>query len=89
MIDLIGWVASALFTLCAAPQAYQCWRNGHADGISRPFIWMWFIGEILIQIYVLGKHGLDLPLLTNYWGNTIFVAIILKFMYYPRRGVNV
>lgn len=88
MIESIGWLGGLLFAFCGLPQAIQCYRQGHSRGTNSLFIWMWFAGEILMQIYVLVKHGLDLPLLVNYWINTIFVLIIIKFKYWERDESN-
>lgn len=80
-IEAIGWLSSILFALCGAPQAYQSWRQGHSRGVSALMLWMWFIGEILAIIYVLGKIGVDKPLLFNYTVNLMFLVIILKYKY--------
>lgn len=84
MIEVIGWVASFLFAFCGAPQAYKSYKEGHSDGVSGGLIWMWLIGELLMQIYVYLKHGFDMPLLVNYWINTLFVFVIIKFKYFKR-----
>jgi uncharacterized protein with PQ loop repeat len=84
MIETIGWIASFLFAFCAAPQAWLCYKKGNADGTSAMLLWMWGLGEILMQVYVILKHGWDMPLLVNYWVNTFFVAIIFKYKYWPR-----
>lgn len=84
-IDTIGWIAGLLFAFCGLPQAYKSYKEGHSKGISHLMIWMWLVGEILMQVYVLGKHGFDMPLLVNYWINTVFVLVIVRYKYRPRR----
>ena len=86
MIEVIGWTAGILFAFCGAPQAYLCYKQKHADGVSHLLIWMWLVGETLMQIYVYLKHGLDYPLLVNYWINSIFVMFIIRYKYFPRRN---
>ena len=88
MIDLICWTASILLSLCGAPQAYLCYKQGHARGVSHLFLGMWFWGEVLLQVYVLLKHGLDLPLLVNYWVNLFFILIIMKYKYIERKDTD-
>lgn len=85
MIEIIGWIAGILFAFCGLPQALKSFRDGHSDGISYGLIYMWLGGELLMQYYVLIKHGLDMPLLVNYWINSIFVVIILKYKHFPRK----
>lgn len=84
MIEIIGWIGSTLFALCGLPQAIQCYKQGHARGVSKLFLWMWLLGEILVQYYVYSKHGMDLPLLVNYWINTVFCLVIARYMYWER-----
>jgi len=84
MIEVIGWAGSMLFAFCGAPAAWKCYKDGHTD-MSRLFLWMWLMGEVLMQAYVLMKHGFDMPLLYNYWINTVFALVILKYMYFPRK----
>ena len=86
MIEYIGWLGGLLFAFCGAPQAFKSYKEGNSDGISYIFLWMWGLGEILMQVYVIIQHGLDLPLLVNYWINTIFVLIIGYFKYKPRQN---
>lgn len=83
-LELIGWVAGLLFAFCGLPQAIQCYKQGHAKGVSSLFIWMWTVGEVLMQVYVYSKHGLDLPLLVNYWINTLFCIVIIRYKYFER-----
>ncbi len=82
---MVGWTAGLLFAFCGLPQAIQCYKQGHAKGVSSIFILMWLTGEILMQFYVIEKHGFDMPLLVNYWINTIFALIIVKYKYWERK----
>lgn len=85
MVDLIGWIAGIMFALCGLPQAIQSYKQGNSDGVNLLFLYMWLIGEILMQFYIILKHGWDMPLLVNYWLNTILVAVVLKYKHFPRR----
>jgi len=84
MIEILGWVGNTLFAFCAAPQAYKSYKDGHSDGIASLLLFMWGTGEILTLAYVILKHGLDLPLITNYLLNLLFIAIISKYKLFPR-----
>ena len=84
MIEILGWIAGFTFAFCGAPQAYKSFKEGHSRGVSLGLIYMWLSGEILMQLYVLLKHGWDMPLLVNYWINTVFVIIIAKYKHYER-----
>jgi uncharacterized protein with PQ loop repeat len=82
---MIGWIASFLFAFCGVPQAWMSFKNGITEGLAPLFVWMWFIGEALMIIYVYIEHGFDGPLMFNYIMNLTFVAIILKYLYFPRK----
>lgn len=86
MIDAIGWIAGLLFGFCGLPQALKCIRDGKSEGISKAFLLMWLTAELLMQAYVLSKHGFEMPLLVNYWLNTAFCLVIAKYMFFPRRS---
>lgn len=87
MIELIGWIGALLFSLCAVPQAYACYRSGRADGLDWAFLMMWFWGEILTLGYVLTKDNVA-PLLTNYILNLACLLIILYYKIKPRVSNN-
>lgn len=85
MIEVLGYVAGLLFAFCALPQTIQSYKEGHSRGINNLFLWMWFLGEVLMTFYVYLKHGMDLPLLINYWINTTFILVIMKYKYWERK----
>jgi len=82
-VECIGWAASILFAFCGAPQAWKSYKEGHSRGVAHMLLWMWLTGEILMQVYVFCKHGWDLPLLVQYWFNTVFVLLVIRYKYFP------
>ncbi len=78
---ILGWIGSILFAVCGLPQAYKCYKEKHADGISTAFLLMWFFGEVFTLIYIFPK--MDMPLLFNYSMNLVFLFVIAyyKFRY--------
>jgi uncharacterized protein with PQ loop repeat len=89
MLELIGWIGSVLLACCGIPQAYSSHKDGHSDGISHAFLWMWAIGEVLTFTYVLGFQTLSLPLIANYAVNILVLLVIIKYKYFPRIRVQV
>lgn len=83
MIELLGWIGALLLATCGAPMAWQSYKQGHSEGISAGFLWMWFFGEVLVLIYVLPQ--LLYPLILNYGFNIILVAIVIKYKYRPKK----
>jgi len=83
-MELIGWIGSFLFAICALPLSYQSYKDGHSRGVNQLFLLLWLGGEIFTTIYVLLKHGVDLPLLANYAFNILLILVIMKYKYFPR-----
>lgn len=81
MFEVIGWLGSILFSMCAVPQAWQCWKQKHADGLSWTFLLMWLTGEILTAVYVWPTR--QYPLLANYFFNGLCLLIILRYKRWP------
>lgn len=84
-LELAGWIGSGLFALCGVPQAWQCWKQKHSDGLSWSFLWMWFWGEVLTLFYVTQKDDV-LPLIANYCFNLVLVGVMLWYKIWPNRG---
>lgn len=85
---IFGWIGSFCLAVCGMPQALQAWRQGHSDGISPLFVWLWFTGEVSFLIYVPFEVGLDLPILVNLSVNFLVCIVILKYIYFPKRVVT-
>lgn len=83
MLTYIGWLGSVLFAICGIPQAWQCYRQGHSDGLGWSFLLLWFFGEVFTVIYVLPKF--DWPLLFNYGVNMACLLVILRYKFRPRK----
>jgi len=81
-MELIGWISSILFAICAIPQAYHCWKEGKAEGMSLFFLWTWFIGEILGTIYVISLG--NYVLIFNYTANLLALLVMVKYKHFPR-----
>jgi len=84
MIEVIGYVGAIFFAICPIPQAYKTYTLGHAHDLSAMFLWSWFLGEILMTIYILNTVGFDGPLMINYIINLISVLVILRYKVLPR-----
>jgi uncharacterized protein with PQ loop repeat len=77
MLEIIGWIGSALLALCGIPQALKAYKEKHANGVDWTFLAMWGIGEILTLVYVFPKW--HLPLIFNYVFNIIAIGIIVYY----------
>lgn len=84
MLDIIGWIGSFMFAICAIPQAWKCYKEKNGDGLSWPFILLWLGGEILTFIYVWPKR--DWPLLFNYTVNLASLLVIIYYMTWPKKN---
>lgn len=69
-MELIGWLGSIFFAICAA-------KNKKCD-VGWGFLSLWLLGELFTLIYVIWKGGTDLlPLIFNYCGNIAFILIMV------------
>lgn len=85
MIEVIGWTAAILFAVCGLPQAWQCYKQGHGEGLSKTFLWTWFMGEALMLIYNIFHLGGDMPIMTNLIVNMFFILVMFRYVYFPKK----
>jgi len=78
ILSCCGWIGSFLFSVCAIPQSWKCYKDKNAHGISWTFLALWFFGEILTFIYVLFTIH-SLPLLLNYVISMLGLLCIIYF----------
>lgn len=83
-MEEIGWISTVLLGACGIPLAIASIRSGNSEGISRLFLWTWLGGEILGLVYA--SHLRSMPLLANYWFNSLLISIVLYYSYYPRES---
>lgn len=84
-MELAGWLGSIMLAVCAAPQAWQSYKQKHADGVHMGLLILWMLGELFTLAYLLDKPEFDWPLVCNYSTNIILVGIILWYKLYPQR----
>jgi len=84
----LGWLGAIAFTVCAIPQAVQCWRQGHSEGISILFLLVWLTGEVCMLSAIPLTYGWVSWLMVNYIGNTLSLLVIMRFRLWPRKNVT-
>jgi uncharacterized protein with PQ loop repeat len=85
-MEIIGWVGSICFSICAIPQAYQSIKKKHSRGINYSTLWLWAIGEVCMIIYEFNDIP-SLPRLSNYLFNIGSLAVILYYKHFPKDEV--
>ena len=83
-IEALGWISQGLFSACAIPQAWQVYKQGHAQGLNKVFLLMWFFGELGSIIFAAIK-GLPIQLMANYVFNMLLLMIILRYKMWERK----
>ena len=83
MIAYIGWIGAILSTLCVSPQAWDCYKDGHARGMNWLFLLAWTFGKVFTIIYLWDRG--EVILLTNYFMNLIFLSVIIKYKIWERK----
>jgi len=85
--EIIGWIGSIFFAVCALPQAIHTYRTKRSDDLSEMFLWFWFWGEVFTLAYILYgdymKGTYHFPLYFNYIFNLflLFYLIYAKYTY--------
>ena len=85
--EIIGWIGSIFFAICALPQAIHTFRTKKSDDLSEMFLWLWFWGEVFTLSYILYsdfvKGTYHFPLYFNYIFNLflLFYLIYAKYTY--------
>lgn len=82
-MEIIGWLGSICFSICAMPQSYISYKQGHSRGLSALTLVLWCVGEVLTLIYV-WSTAFSLPLITNYLFNLGCLSVIITFRLFPR-----
>ena len=78
-METIGWIGSIFLALCAVPLAWQSYKQKHSNGVSKLFLTMWMVGELLTFAYVLPKQ--DYPLILNYGLNIACLVIVIRYKF--------
>lgn len=81
-VELLGWLGAICFAICGLPQAIKVVKDGHGNGLSKIFLWLWFWGEVLTLTYVC-LSTFSWPLFFNYSVNLTFLVIMLRYCYFP------
>lgn len=81
LIDIFGWIGSAMLAVCAVPEAWHSFKRGHTHMAWSLLILMGG-GECFLFVYVVGK--IDWPLIANYGINILSMAVILWYKLHPK-----
>ncbi len=88
MHETIGWIAAICFASCGVPQAYKTFRLKQAYDMAWSFLLLWFVGELLMIIYICLIPEPMYPLLFNYMINFVCLLIILRYKAWPIKDYN-
>lgn len=84
MTDAIGWLGAVCFAVCAIPQAVQSYKDGHSNGLSHSFLWLWWGGEVFMTVYAVMKNAELWPVIVNNSFNMLALLVIMRYKYFPR-----
>lgn len=83
MFELIGWISGLCLAICGVPLAWEAVLKGRTLGINKPFLWLWYIGEVMGIIYCISLGSY--PLIFNYGFNILLISPVLYYTYFPRK----
>ena len=82
---LIGWSAALILAFRSVPQVLKCIRQGNARGISKPFLWLWLIGSLMMIVYIVVSVNHDYVLLFAYTFSSVAACIIIRYKHWPTK----
>lgn len=82
MIESMGWLGNLLLAVCAVPQAWASFKQGHSDGITKEMLWLWGVGTLLALPLQVDKGIVQA--VVNYNVNLFLISVIVYFKLYPR-----
>jgi uncharacterized protein with PQ loop repeat len=84
LTDIIGWIGALCIGACGIPQATQCVRQGHAEGLSLCFLLLWLSGEVGLMTASILEFGWVWWLMVNYILNILCLMIIFRYRFWPK-----
>jgi len=75
MIELFGILGCVMLSCCALPQVIKTWGTKSVDDLSWWFLLIWFVGDLLLGVYVLADF--KWPLTINYGANGVFTGYLI------------
>jgi hypothetical protein len=76
---IAGWLGAFLLGLCSLPLLAQTIADGRAPGVSMPFLFMWWGGELLMLEHVRRTPARTWPMILNCAVNLAAVTVVLFY----------
>jgi hypothetical protein len=83
MIELTAWLGNLLLAVCAVPQAWASYKQGHSNGITKEMLWLWG-GGTLLALPLQFERGI-MQAVMNYNVNLFLISVIVYFKLFPRK----
>jgi len=77
-LNIIGYIGGILLAVCAIPEVIRTYNDKRCH-LGWPFLLLWFVGEIFMEIYAIAL--MDYPLIFNYSFNLITTAFLLYYKF--------
>ena len=87
MTTVLGWLGAMCFAACGVPQAWKCYKDGHAEGLSLWFMLLWLGGEVFYVAAILMEYGFIAWMMFNYAANFVCIMIMGRYYFWPRTVV--
>jgi uncharacterized protein with PQ loop repeat len=84
MINILGVIASIILISSCIPQVAKSITDGHSDGLSWGLLSLWFLGLVLMGLYVALSTS-SLILIGNCLVQLALVSVLIYYKINPRR----
>jgi len=85
LFEIFGWLGASLLGIRAIPQVLKCHKQGHSNGISRQFLWLWICGQIFMLSHFLLSPVVSISMVSYSVFVLCLVSVILYYKYFPRK----
>ncbi len=84
LTTILSWLGTLILVFRGYPQALKSFREGHSKGLSSAMLWLWLLGSALLLPHLFLVQ--DLAVAAIYMANIVFVVVMLKYLYWPRKN---
>ena len=81
--SILAWIGTISYILCMIPQAWQCWKQGHSNGVNLLFLTLYIIGGVTYSSYALLIW--NMPIFTNNIIGLFFTFVVVWYRVFPRK----
>ena len=81
IINIFGYIGSAMYTLMLIPQIYKVWITKEANSLSYLMMFISFLGTVCMLVYSIGINSIPVTISNSLYGIATVILFILKYWF--------